>query len=475
MLYYNFKNYQEFQELFGVRTVNGKNVRRNKILLAMYKDKFWFANHVHKTWRVDFLEARSVQELKRLVMNELNSIHSRFGCVHLGCFGTFVSTKYATDELCGICEDEDVTSVRYILLKTDKVYKMKASKMMGKLIEEHGVVKMVPEQVKNFIREEFQTDWEAYAASAISGYTLHVNDSFSKIYDSDCCRGNFHSCMTDAGFEQFYADSVEAKAAYLTNEDNEIVARCVVFTNVHDESGNTYRLAERQYATSDDLFLKKLLVEKLKAGNNIDGYKRVGADCHAANAFILNSGEPLEDTLFIDMAPTGECGVPYQDSFKFFDSSKCVAYNTGYACYTQELTDTDGNGYAHVGQVQSEWYGEWIDEDYAVYAEMRQDWILRRDSRYCQNTHSDELFEDVVELHDGEYAYYGAMCEGYEGVEECPNCDQYYLSDDAYYSDLTGKYYCCEDCRREAEEEYADNNGYVWDGDSWVKAQEETA
>jgi hypothetical protein len=40
MLYYNFKNYQEFQELFGiVEHGNGVKSRKNKILLSLFKSK----------------------------------------------------------------------------------------------------------------------------------------------------------------------------------------------------------------------------------------------------------------------------------------------------------------------------------------------------------------------------------------------------------------------------------------------------
>ena len=33
---------------------------------------------------------------------------------------------------------------------------------------------------------------------------LHVDSNFQKIYDSDECAGDFHSCMVDKGFHTFY-------------------------------------------------------------------------------------------------------------------------------------------------------------------------------------------------------------------------------------------------------------------------------
>ena len=41
-----FKNYSEFQELFGVRVFDGKKARKNKILLSLLKDKVFFKESV---------------------------------------------------------------------------------------------------------------------------------------------------------------------------------------------------------------------------------------------------------------------------------------------------------------------------------------------------------------------------------------------------------------------------------------------
>ena len=47
----------------------------------------------------------------------------------------------------------------------------------------------------------------------------------------------------------FYADAVDATAAWLTDSDGYMVARCVIFNDVMDcDTGDTFRLAERQYA-----------------------------------------------------------------------------------------------------------------------------------------------------------------------------------------------------------------------------------
>ena len=92
---------------------------------------------------------------------------------------------------------------------------------------------------------------------------LHVDSNFQKIYDSDECAGDFHSCMVDKGFHTFYENAVNASAAYLENEDEKIIARCIIYNEVHDQHDKVWRLAERQYSTDCNDILKRALVDEM--------------------------------------------------------------------------------------------------------------------------------------------------------------------------------------------------------------------
>ena len=71
MLYYNFKNYDEFQDLFGIIThENQKQSRKNRILLAYLKDK----NLLHQAVAGNdytFLHIGDMTELELRMQNEI--------------------------------------------------------------------------------------------------------------------------------------------------------------------------------------------------------------------------------------------------------------------------------------------------------------------------------------------------------------------------------------------------------------------
>ena len=108
MLYYNFKNYEEFNALFGiVKHGNNSESRKNKILLAYLKDK----NLLHQATAgndYSFLHISSMAELEQRMQNEIlisgNEDESLPYELRL-MDKTYHSSTYATDEYQGLCED----------------------------------------------------------------------------------------------------------------------------------------------------------------------------------------------------------------------------------------------------------------------------------------------------------------------------------------------------------------------------------
>lgn len=516
-----FSNYEEFKELFGMQEHgDGSKSRRNKILLQIAKsrkilhamatkesgytrERVWDTRYdrfgSRKKWlyycsypaHINFYSAINMDKLKFVVFESLRhrikgDINNR---LEIEGLENVVSVAFRSDDFHGICEDGDIRSVRYINVERDRVFKMRAGKFLRKIIEEHkDLDDLLPEQVKIWICEDFAENWKAHAMNIIGreNYTLRVDKDFRFIYDGYNYVGSFGSCMTNEDYWKFYRDSVNASAACLLNDDGRIVARCVIYNEVKDGNDNTLRLAERQYASEGNNQLKMLLVMRLIEGKYIDGYKRIGADCHSPSSFVDVHGNPLENTeLEISCNLEDYDVVSYQDSFKWYDHDDMVARNWG--------DDDDGNLSTTSGRINedldndddyvwSEYNQEHIYRDDAVWVESRDDYfreeqtlyayVLYPNGDYCREV----CFEDDCIGVGGDDYYAGEDANSPEdyGIYECPRCGDYFLKKEGAYSSITDETYCGCDCRDYAEDGWYEDNGYVksdFDGE-WHKADD---
>ena len=534
----SFKNYEEFKVLFGVvEHGNGVKSRKNKILLACLKDRkllhWWLSfkdscdrthrEYLYENW--DYLRATSMDDLKhfamkmmnRFVYNDVCGMDVPYYCIAFNDLPyKFYSSSMRLDSFNGICADGDSKAVRYENVEREKVFKMKAGKFITRCIEECRITRdYMPEQLKRWIGEEFAREWQVFAEQRCTDrYTLHVDDNFKDIYDSGRCYGDFGSCMTDKDQHTFYRDAIEAKAAYITDEHGWIVARCIVYTDVIDENGNHYRLAERQYATAQDDVLKQILVDKLIKAGEIDGYKRVGVDCHDNKNFVRNDGSSMRDlVLHIDCCLEAGDTLSYQDSFIYYNLDEQISYNDSSKSCSHELNTTDSQ---FCGGNWSEYYHEYIPEDDSVYDDYYEDWmwdnqqseaiyngeriIINEDRASSSNDwywsdHEDaylydgdccyvdsvsdwRLLEDCVEDIDGEWqleedceysnyhkeyvpeerAVWSDTANSWLDTERdavCPVCGEWYPGDGTdFYSEITGEYYCSEKCMEEDEAKF---------------------
>lgn len=449
MLYYNFNNYEGFKERFGVRTCgNGEKSRKNKILLSYVKQPS-LLRACRESGNYSELNLENMtqlwQTLKVKISNAAFEKHYR-DCRDGNFFwldNFFMNCKrYKLDNFEGICQDGDSTRIRCIIVAEGKVKKVKPGKFFGACLDDMNFE--LPEPVRRWMEEEFTRTWEVYASALVPPTTtLHVDDNFSAIYDSDECKGNFGSCMVDDDQWSFYRDAVEAKAAYLRNdEDGKIVARCIVFTKVRDErTGEYVRLAERQYSTDGDESLKRMLVDALIKGGHIDGYKKVGVGCHDNRAYVGVDGSDWSDRRFsIECNLDNGDTLSYQDSFVYYDMDARRAYNYDEDGAVECLNDTDESFYAGYDDFNDRYTTQ---ELYEVYAH----------GRYM-NTDYDTREEYFTEINGTYYLI--------EECECCPRCGEYfYINPDdsrceCYYSELTEKEYCCSTCLEEDEMDYRD-------------------
>lgn len=457
MLCYNFNGLEGFKERFGIiEHGNGEKSRKNKILLAYIKQPslFWEAS---RTGDYSLINIASMSELKQTILERVQ----QSGCndenlphkVQLINY-TFYSSKYETDEFNGVCQDGDVKCCRYKNSNNGRTYKMKAGKFLQALILETEFGKTLPEQVLVYLMEEFATDFQSYSSSTLIEYKLFVNKEFSRIYSSYHCPGDFGSCMVDRRHHYFYENAIDASAAYLENKDGNVVARCIVYNKVYDENGKIWRLAERQYSSGSDAKLKRALIDALIREKHIDGFKTIGAGCGDATSFEDCNGNSLSGKKFhIDCDLDCDDTLSYQDSFKWYDMDKRIAYNYPADGADYGLDTTDLNLYGDCDDDddddEPQEYDSYHDADaYEVVT------VYVHGS--CETCDTDRL-DDFIEING---TYYHE-----DDVSQCDKCGDSYLSNEGTHSDITGQDYCCEECRKEAEQNYMQQNWYYSDYD----------
>lgn len=434
---FGFGNYDGFREIF----VREDGKRKNGILLSL------FLNKDIRKWAKSNKKLRALLNIKSMgelytFCDELVMSTSRDNPYIINILDKdYRSNKYETDRN-GVCEDGDFTSYRYRNIERESVFKMKIGKLYKHIIECSEFGRLLNEQVVLFMCEEMSRKWKAENSQKYSGFKLHLDDAFDKIYSSRCCKGNFNSCMTDEDREDFYINGVKAKAAYLTNEEGLIVARCIVYTECFDKSGKVWRLAERQYSSGGDEALKMMLVCALIKGGHIDGYKKVGAGCHNCTSFLDINDVPIPDPRFyIECNRDEDDVISYQDSFKYYNMSERRAYNSPFSygcCYDLSTTDRHLNGCDNY----DEYHEEYVEEDLVtVYY------------------HGDEMSCSEGWLDD--FRWVDSVCEYHheDDVFMCDECDEYGLCGYEFHSELTGGDYCCQGCLQEAEKD--------WKADNW--------
>lgn len=437
MLYYKFRNYEEFKELFGIQPHgNSAKSRKNKILLAFIKNRE-LLHAATTSGDYHLLHISSMSELKQVVTEEIIRSGSDDASLTRQVYlkdRVYHSAQYYTDDYQGVCEDGDTNAVRYVNTENGRVFKMKAGKFYRKLIQETAFGRSLPEQVINYLCEEMSLEWQSYAISCLPSNTLVVDRNFRRIYDSDYCVGDFNSCMTDQNQHYFYESAVDASAARLENESGNIIARCIIYNKARDQYGKVWRLAERQYATDSSEILKRALIDALIKGCHIDGYKVVGAGSGDSREFVDTEGTSLSHLhLSIDCNLDYGDILSFQDSFKNYDINGRIATNYGYGDLDLATTDStledDDRPYDNYHEC-------YCDETMLVY--------YNGHEYYCDSTR----LEDFVYIESRDEVHH------INNVSTCEECGDYYLDGDGCYSEVTEKYYCDADCCNTAEERY---------------------
>ena len=441
MLTFSFKNYDEFKELF----VREDGKRKNKVLLAVYKDAVLRKVFQECFYRTDPRLFRDTEGLYKYIWALLESDYR--GRALIIILGHEVwNDKYSNDNN-GVCFDGDFTSIRYYNVELEKTYKMKIGKMINYLLEQNQFTRNFSHPIKMWFAETATQKWESELVQ-LNEVRLVVDDDFKYIYDADnYTGGNFGSCMSNRHVHTFYNDAVSAKAASLRDDDNRVLARCVIYTDVYDQEGRKYRLAERQYC-GERKFLKRLLVKKLIDEGYIDGYKACDAGCGDSQMFYGIDHNLLPDrNLHIECNLELDDNLSYQDSFKYYDLDSHTAYNYERNCTEYRLDTTDGM----LGDEErnyDEYHDEYVDCDLV-------------DVYYNGNvmTCAEDDLDDFIWIGaEGMYIHE-------DDVSQCEQCGDWFRTDRGYYSDYTSADYCCCSCKDAAEDEYKEQYWFYAEAD----------
>ena len=443
MLYFNFDGYQGFKERFGMQEHgNGAKSRKNKILLAFVKSEFKKKNY-------EAINFKDMAEMKVYVWGKLlnATLQERELPYMVQIMDyTFYSNLYKTDEWFGVCEDHDTRSVRYCNMEQGgRVYKMKAGKMLHHLISCTEYGRGLCEPVQRWIEEEFSQEWQSYCMGKLPENKLIINDDFKRIYSSEECIGNFSSCMVNQDHWHFYRNSVNAKAAFLVNEDDFVIARAILWPEVYDEEGNKYRYLDRQYATDGNVVLMRALIDELIKAGEIDMYKVPGCGCSEATAIVDIKGNSLSSKCFhIEISlETDEC-LSYADTFKYYHYNSGKAWNTtshgwDYCLDTTAYSIDDDRD--DDDQNYDDYHQQYTDSDTCIV-------YVHGEEMYC----ADDWMEDFVWVDRLEEYHHK------DDVFKCPECKCWELKEHEYESEMTGETYCCSECRILAEKRYKEAN-----------------
>lgn len=443
MLYFDFLDYAGFQERFGIQQHgNGSKSRKNKILLAFVKDEFKKKNY-------EAINFRDMAEMKVYVWEKLLTANSeQGGNYYLSLMGElWYSNKYATDVWMGICEDHDTRSVRYKNMEQcGRVFKMKAGKMIHHLITSTEYGRQLCEPVQRWLEEDFAQRWQSYSMGQLPENHLIINEDFKRVYSGEDLVGCFHSCMVNQDHWRFYKDSVKAKAAFLVNDDDMVIARAILWPEVYDDEGNVYRYLDRQYSTESNVVLMRALIDELIKAGEIDMYKVPGCGCSEANAIVDINGKSLSDKTFhIECDQETDDCLSYMDTFKWYLYNDGKAYNSGNHGWDYMLDTTaysiDDDGEEDDDQNYDEYHQEYTDSDTCTV-------YVHGEEMSCAEDWLDDFhwIDRLDEYHHKDDCY------------KCPWCKNWELKEHVYFSGLTGEDYCCEDCREDAELKYKEMN-----------------
>ena len=346
--------------------------------------------------------------------------------------------------------------IRYELKTTNergtsyKFYRAKVGKIVREFLNSERFKKVYEVDLTNtlidYLCEEASARLNAYNLNNTKGYNLVVDDNFQKIYSTGYTIENssFGSCQMDKDLWDMWPNVKGAKAIYVTNEDEEIVARAIYFSEIHVEGDDkVYRGIERIYSYNSDEKYKKLLLMMARKKGLVDIFKDINAGAHDTKMWRIIKGEEdekFEKKMYVECVKEFTCeSVAWGDSFKFYNEKNLCIYNYEYSCDDLILDNYD----------EGVTFEDLLDRWYDSYSEC---WRYSREySSYTAFLHGNEI--ETTEYNIENYFTYISYLDEYHHNDDVVEDYQgnYILGSDAVWSDYYDGY---------IRDEYADLSCY---------------
>lgn len=289
----------------------------------------------------------------------------------------------------------------------------KQSVRIGKLINRLFPKKYSDKEVEEFVNKvKALVERAGENISVVSGQDIAYWYSSDNYYSEDGNLGN--SCMRYRRCHSYfgiYTDNPKVCKLIILTELGKLKGRALLW-KVDGEEFEWFM--DRQYTNFEHD------VQKLRSYATSNGWAYRTHNDHIYIRRITFNGEASNRDLKVNVKAKDYHEYPYMDTFKLYYPDKGELLNTddgnGYL-----LQSTDGGYDVNAGLVWSEYHGESIPEEEAVYSEAIQDWIYSEEAvevevgtqskrGYYPRNHADISFDTVrnrwLHRHDSIWSSY---------------------------------------------------------------------
>lgn len=318
------------------------------------------------------------------------------------------------------------------------------------------VNKIFPNKYNDKEREEFVNSFKSTIEKSGEQFQIVEGDDIAYWYNYQNYKeksgtlGNSCMCEKPASFFDIYTKNPEICKMLILVEDDKLIGRALLWkVTKYRKIGGDFEgpewFMDRQYT------IKESDIQKFRTYADEQGWAYKTNNNHHSFASITWKGETFSVSMRIQLKNKTYGRYPYMDTFRRLDPDTGILYNDeeddNEGHYL--LHDTSG-GYDETSSgVYSEWDGENIPEDRAVWSDYVDSYLW--DSR-------------AVEVTRGSRSHRGWYPEDHDDIVYDEWIDEHIHRDDAVYSGVYGHYLFAERAIEAIDSIFSDGDvkGYNW-------------